>query len=498
MSPKNDNQDEKSGGGSSVLPTVILSSLLVALSLHFLGGALRQNIALIRFPFSIEHNEGAVLQLSYDLARGKAIYRPLNEPPYVPGDYPPFFLTLNAVAIKIFGLNLWSGRLLSFVGVIAIAVMVGIWSFRTTRSKLWGACAGLSIFLSPLFYNLCSFYRVDVLAVALSFGGFFVLVHLNSEKGDWAAVVCFLLSLYTKHSMIAGPAAAFLFLFREDRVRAKNLLIRLVSSGGALFLLFTIKTRQEFFRHLVLYHAMSYDWGSFLRHLIEFGKGSAPFLICTATLVIKFKVERAAPVLIYAATSLLHVLLLTRSGASMHYLLEPAIASILATTVGLPLLWNQKKSGLSPASALGLAAVLACQFIFVQIIPAKPQFSPDKVMSDLASLRHHEAALYEFIKGKGDILAEDQCYALLSGRDSVVSPFHVAQLSREGRFDQTKFLESIGKDEYPVLILNSSPSDPKHGTRLSFSDEVLEAMAKNYRPAQGAWKHRMVYLWRGE
>jgi hypothetical protein len=182
----------------------------------------------------------------------------------------------------------------------------------------------------------------------------------------------------------------------------------------------------------------------------------------------------------------------------MHYLLEPAIACILATSVGLPLLLKQKKSRPSLATALGLAGVLACQFICVQIIPAIPQFRQTWVASDLASLRYFEGALYKFIQGKGDILAEDQCYALLSGGDSVVSPFHIAQLSREGRFDQTKFLKSIDEGEYPVLILNSSVSDPTRGTRLSFSDEVLESMAKNYRPVQGEWKHRMVYLWKGK
>ncbi|MDP6358668.1 MAG: glycosyltransferase family 39 protein, partial [Planctomycetota bacterium] len=377
-------------GDQSLFPKVILSFLLLALSLQFLG-ALKQNFVLIRFPYSIEHNEGAVLQLSYDLARGKAIYRPLNDPPYVPGDYPPLFLALNAVAIKIFGLNLWSGRLLSFASALAVAVMIGVWSFRITSSKLWGACAGLSLFLSPLFFNLCSFYRVDVLAVTLSFGGFFVLVHLNSEKGDWVAAVCFLLSLYTKHSMIAGPAAALLFLIREDRARAKNFVLRLVGAGGVLFLLLTITTRQEFFRHLVLYHAMSYDWGSFLRHLIEFGKWSAPFLVCTGALAIRIKDERAFPVLIYAATSLVHLVFLTRAGASMHYLLEPAIACMLATCAGLPLLLGRENNRPGLAPVLGLSAVLAGQFIFVQIIPTIPQFMPDRVKNDHLSLSRREA-----------------------------------------------------------------------------------------------------------
>jgi len=475
---------------------LILLIPALVLSFHFFS-YLHLSLQLIGYPFAIEGNEGVVLQLAYDIARLRPIYRPLTDFPFVPGDYPPVYLLLNAAAIKLFGLNLWSGRLLSFLAAAGIAVVLFRWVYRETRWVSWAVTMGLTPFVSPLFFSRTALYRVDVLAAGLSFLGVYLLAVSKDERGDRFAAGALLLALYTKHSMVAAPAACFLYLLAIDRRRAVRFTGWLVGSGLVLFLLCNIATRQEFFRHLVLYHVMPSDSGAFILHAREFLLWTLPFALCWVVFVPTSLIQHRGRSLagIYCVTCLVHFVFLRRTGASLHYLLEPTLACFLATGLLLPRIRDltNRESVASAIAALLLIALLAVQYGL-----ASGDLAGYETLRALEASAARDARILDAIKDRpGEVLAEHPSYALLAGRDIPLSPFHIAQLARAGKFDQAKIIHAIETGRFSLIILNSPALEPSGLTRTCFTDETLAAIAAHYRPFSDRYPGRWLYVPRG-
>jgi len=417
----------------------------------------------------------------------------LTDFPFVPGDYPPFYPLLNAVAIKLFGLNLWSGRLISFLATIGISVVLYLWVYRATRRGSWASCICLVPFLSPLFFNRTAFYRVDVLAATLSFLGVYLLSVSKGERGDLPAVAILVLALYTKHSMVAAPVACFLYLFFIDRRRALRLAGWLCGTGGAIFLLCTIATRREFFRHLILYHAMSCDLETFRVHCQKFVSWTAPFIFCWSAILVLALVRRRKPSLaeLYCAACLVHFLFLRRAGASMHYLLEPSVACFLATGLLLPRIEDTvgRKSYVPVTAAVLLALAIAIQFR-----ACGGDYAGEKMLTALRVALDRDRQIMDEVRARpGEILAENPSYALLAGRDMSVSRFHIAQLAREGRFDQSRIIQAIERGRFSLIILHSPAHQPSRDTRVCFTDEMLAAIAEHYFPLPDRYAGRWLY-----
>ena len=476
---------------------LLLLAPLAGLCFHLLS-YLKLSARLIAYPFGIESNEGVVLQLAYDLARLRPIYRSLADFPFVPGDYPPLFLLVNAAAIKAFGLNLWSGRLLSCLALLSASVVLFLWIRRETRWTIWALCLALCPFLSPLFFSRTALYRVDVLAAALSFAGVFLLSVSRDERGDLYAAVCLVLALYAKHSMVAAPLACFVYLLTVDRDRALRFIGWLLGIGGTAFLLCTVATRREFFRHLVLYHAMGTNLGAFLPYCRQFLQWTAPFALCWAVFVATgvFRREGCRLAAIYALACGLHFVFLTRRGASLHYLLEPSLSCFLATGLLLPRLGERPKGRATALVSLCLVSLIAAQLFVLRAAarPGEEVFASRGTLQSLEAGRERDVSILEEIRRRpGEILAQDQSYPLLAGRDSLVSPFHIAQLSREGRFDQSKLLKALRTGRFSLVILHSPAGEPFGLTRDCFTDEVLAAIARHYRQVPGRFPGRWLY-----
>jgi hypothetical protein len=467
-----------------VLPAIALLCQLCAyvfLSVH-----------VIQHPFDLERAD-VTLQLACDLARGRPIYRPLTDFPFVAGDYPPVYLFLNAVAIRLFGLNLWSGRLISFLAALGVSAILLLWVYRETRWPAWSFTVALLPFLSPLFFSRTAFYRVDVLAAALSFLGVYLVACSGSERRDIVAVAVLVLALFTKHSMVAAPAASFLYLLRIDRRRAMRFATWLACTICILCILCIVSTRQEFFRHLVLYHVIGVDMEVFAVHYRTFVRWTAPFALCWGVFVVVALAQSRGRSLaaIYGLTSLVHFLFLRRTGASLHYLLEPSVACFLATGLLLPRIQDVR-----PLKSLGSAfsAVVLVVLIAVQYGLAGRELAGEETLDRLKVSSERDTAIMEEIRERpGDILAEQPTYVLLAGRDIQVAPFHIAQLAKAGKLDQARIVQAIQTGRFSLIILSSPARQPSKETRMCFTDEMLAAIVARYRPLPDRYPGRRLY-----
>ena len=103
------------------------------------------------------------------MAQGHTPYPPPRRGPlHLVPVYPPLFYALNAIALKLAGLNLWSGRALSLLGALLAAGALVWWTAAETRSRLAGVVAAACwLALGPVIV-WATFYKRDVLA--LGFG----------------------------------------------------------------------------------------------------------------------------------------------------------------------------------------------------------------------------------------------------------------------------------------------------------------------------------------
>src|SRR6476646_5048033 len=73
---------------------------------------------MVTFPWQIDFDEGVILHSSWLLEQGHTPYPPPGADHFISSVYPPLFYALNTIALKLAGLNLWSGRALSLLGTL--------------------------------------------------------------------------------------------------------------------------------------------------------------------------------------------------------------------------------------------------------------------------------------------------------------------------------------------------------------------------------------------
>ena len=186
----------------------------------------------LMYPYEVEWNEGAVLDHAIRVLAGKPIYvaPSLDFAAFV---YTPLYYFATALVMKIGGVGLWSGRLISIISTLMTAMLAGRIVQRETHSNF---LAFSSIALYFAFYHITGFFydivRMDALAV------FFVATSmyaaLYSRRGYLIAALFAMLAYFTKQQMIfIVPAIAIGLVFRN---RKHALWFSLLSIGIILFI----------------------------------------------------------------------------------------------------------------------------------------------------------------------------------------------------------------------------------------------------------------------
>ena len=164
-------------------------------------------VALLRmsYPYDLEWLEGGSLEHVARVLRGESLYAPpsLEFTPYI---YAPLYYYVAAPFAKLFGLRLFSLRLVSLAASLGVLALIAALVHGRTRSRL-GALVAAGFF-AALFKRSGAFAdlaRVDSLAL------FFLLLAvwllLASERRDLIAGALLAAAFLTKQSMllIAAP-----------------------------------------------------------------------------------------------------------------------------------------------------------------------------------------------------------------------------------------------------------------------------------------------------
>jgi Dolichyl-phosphate-mannose-protein mannosyltransferase len=168
------------------------------------------------YPYEVEWNEGAVLDHAARVITGKPIYAApsLDFAAFV---YTPFYYYATALIMKIGGIGLWSGRLISIFSTLLTAAIVGRIVQSETSSSL---LTFTSVALYLAFYHITGFFydivRMDALALLLVAASIYAAMYF--QRGYLIATVLAALAYFTKQQMLfMVPAIAIGLMFRNKK-----------------------------------------------------------------------------------------------------------------------------------------------------------------------------------------------------------------------------------------------------------------------------------------
>jgi hypothetical protein len=445
----------------------------------------------LAFPYPLNYGEGPLLDQAVKLAEFRNIYRSdLTEPPYVVSNYPPLFPLVQAPFVWLFGPAFWYGRLISLLSAAAVALLVGLTLHALTRDRLAAAAGGLIFPAMPYVVRWSSLARVDLLGLALSWAGLFVVARWPHKR--WSVVAAGLLlvaAVYTRQTYaLAAPLAAFVWLLSQGQKR-RALELAGVAGGAALILFGTLNvlTGGGFFLNTVTANLNDFRWERVSLNALG-ALLACPLLLLGALAFLVFAPRKGnrswwlvAP---YLAASGPLALLVGKVGSDVNYLLELSAALGLAT--GAVISWQRKRARVRTL----LIVLLAVQVLALGQSSRVASGLQDYVIEQRDEVGQLSRVVAE---AKGPVLADDYMGLLtLNGRQIYLQPFEMTQLARDGAWDQRPLVRAIEEERFPVIMLWRPPF-AREIKRDRWTPEMLKEIRAHYEPADNKLADMVIY-----
>jgi hypothetical protein len=172
------------------------------------------------YHVSITYNEGWTVYHSDTVAKRNQIYD--TKDPFTPVVYPPLFFYLEGLTGKLFGGNfLMIGRVFSFVGLIGTAILAALIVHIYSGSAIGSVLAAIFFCgaVAAIAPQYVAMNDAQLPAHVLSAAGLWIyLKAIRNNSSLWPAALLVTTALFTKHNLIAVPAAISIdLLFRSRR-----------------------------------------------------------------------------------------------------------------------------------------------------------------------------------------------------------------------------------------------------------------------------------------
>src|SRR5215211_4890961 len=145
-------------------------ALIVCLAYQFLA---------VPHRYSLDYGEAPLVDQAMRLSSGQNIYlTDLSSPPYTISNYPPMYIGLVALGVKLFGSvgAFFFGRMISVVSAWATSILLMLIVYAPTRDRIAALAAGLVFVAFPFVVHWSALLRIDMLALALSLSALCLLV----------------------------------------------------------------------------------------------------------------------------------------------------------------------------------------------------------------------------------------------------------------------------------------------------------------------------------
>ena len=466
----------------------IKAALIVLVSMSIFG-FLCNGVSILRFPYAVDYGEAPLLDQATRLMSRQPLYKSdYSSSPYVITNYPPIFVIFLAGVSKLTGANLLlSGRVISVMASIASATLIAVLVRSITKNNL-SAFIASGLFLGhPYVFTWSSLARVDLLAL------FFCLLALCIVFYRWfswrwmiLAILFFLASIYTRQSyMLAGPLAAFTWLWKQDRRRAVLFASILFIAVLGLFAGIEISTQGGFSRNIIRANINRFDLGilsGMFQHFLLIWPvillGCLGFSGLLLANLFRHRTVIHNPfifpgLVVFCLGALLSALTVGKVGSGVNYFLELIAACAILSAVAIDaiiMIPFRFKPIIMFAITGQLVWLLAGAY--VQLTASSEAYW------DRLDWYQQLADRIQVAAGDGPVLSDDYLGMVVqAGQPVIYQPFEYGQLYQAGLWNPEPLAEQIQAGEFSLIVIGGDTLDKP----CCWPPELILAIQESYR-----------------
>lgn len=460
----------------------VLGAILWALALGALFFYLLAYVShaanLAVYPYDLDQGEGYDVNSGWLIAQGRPIYTDNSQYPYYSSNYPPVYSFLIAPILVATGPSLAPGRIVSAVAALLTALLIGVAIGRRAELGAAGLTAALLFLGSVYVFHTTPLARVNALALLFAVGGLLCCLS-TARSAIAAAVLLFLLALFTKQTMLDAVAAGLLAILLRDRKAGIVAGAVLGALGLALLVLIDWLHGGAFWVNIVLGNANPFDVGQALSYYRNFVETHLVLLGLAGCQVVRAaRTGRLGPLELYWLIAMWGAVSVGKWGAGESYFLAPIAASALLAGQEVALWYRRavERSVILPALG-GLLLLQAVLFAHGPLYRLGPVFADHGAQASMLSRQPGEAdiraarPLVDHLRqSDGPVLVEDPGYGLAIGKEVVGNATHLRNLYLAGIWSPDNLVADLRERRFDWVVLNAE----------LYPEPVLEAIGRYY------------------
>ncbi|HVZ18282.1 MAG TPA: hypothetical protein VG897_14265 [Terriglobales bacterium] len=461
------------------------SVLLAATAVASAVLALVTIVARAALPYQLDYEEGNILNAAVRITHGLTPYPDPHAWPNVLNPYGPVMYYVVASLVKVFGVTFWPGRLVVIAAGMAVAVCIALLLKRESGSAVIGVGFGALFLCSSMVQFWWPLMRVDIVGLALSLAGMVVFRWNNPTVNDptqakgsleWGTnrlsillmAVLFVAAIFTKHTLVAAPAAcaAWALVNRQKRT-AVQLLAACAALGLGCLAVGEIATRGVLGFALLGMHPDPFRWSAYTDAL----RGIAEMYPLLAMLAVVLAIgdvreKKISLPLLYLLFAVATMLTIGKVGSNSNHMLEVIAALCLATGAGWSYLAQLR--GVWVLVPVTIAGIMAFQLVDgSRELAFEPRNSACEQV--IAIIRQQPGA---------EILSENTGAVVQAGKVPLISnTFVYTQLVKYGGWSDADLVKKLNAREVPMVVMDAA-------RRQMWSRDMLQALRANYEPSE--------------
>lgn len=338
----------------------------------------------ILFPYDLGHFEAGTWEPGRILLSGHNPYAyPLTTaPPYVMAPYGPLYYALVGVGLRLFGPQLWFGRLIAAAAMVAVAGLLHALARRFCSHPAAGALAAIAFLAQPAVQFWTAAHRPDALALALGFAGIAIATApRHSARAPIVSAVCVASAILTRQTFVLPPLViAAWYLATGQRRQALTFAAVTALILGVVLVVFEATSAGGFlWQQFVLPSQVPLGFGQLRAGLATLAAAPATWIVAALAVGgLLSSSNDVAPsrdaaigrrlVVGYAALAIVLALVTSaRAGSNVNYWLEASATLALATAVlaerllATPRAWHNALFALALAAMLGASPLVGAE-----------------------------------------------------------------------------------------------------------------------------------------
>lgn len=335
----------------------------------------------ILFPSILNYTEGISIWAGKIILENKTLYGDINQFPFSYHAYPIGFPLICASLFAIFGPNLITCRLISFLSSAGILFFVYALLKSKTQDKKLSLFAAQNLCVLFMVNKFFCLARVDWLEIFFLFSGLYYFISylkIGNLTRFYLALTLFTCSIWVKFSGFPIIITCFIYAIISSHAskHRKQLMIGITIFSLANMVIFAylyMQTSGQFYLHSIQYQAIKeFDWNNLQQLLIAFFPMIFPFFLLAGWGIFRTK-DQSLMKLLFFVSWLLYLFTSAKKGADINYAIEPMIFTVILSYFALLAL--KRRLGTTQFKNILIAIIVYLSLLAVdKLVMSRPQW----------------------------------------------------------------------------------------------------------------------------